>query len=479
MSYNIKVSRGYRRRKKGGRSMLDEKFKSRMQAILGDEYGEFIDAVENREAVRAIRQNTLKADRQSLMDGAFNLERLPYADDGFILRNGDGIGNTPEHHAGMIYVQDPGAMATANALDIKEGWRVLDMCSAPGGKSGQAAAKIGDSGFILSNEYVPKRAKIVVSNFERLGIKNAIVTSLDTAELPKLFSQFFDLVIADVPCSGEGMFRKCAEALAEWSPENVLACAKRQSEIMNNAATLVARGGYLLYSTCTYSLEENEMVIDGFLRRNPDYKLVPVKEELRRATADGINFEGAHVKNLDLTRRFYPHKSDGEGQFIALMQRCGESEAKQTILYKDSSKLISGEEASAIDKFFKDSLIEAPSGRILKYGENLAISAHGYPIPPKSVFSAGVLIGTVEKGLLFPSHQFFSAYGRLFKRQENLTRGDARIEKYLRGEEIEAKCFDGGGWCAVLYEGSPLGGGKASGGRIKNHYPKGLRTKGN
>lgn len=456
--------------------MLDEKFKARMAKILGDEYTDFIDALEKKDAVRAIRVNTLKTNTDYFVKNErFDITHLSYYPDGFILGGGEGIGNTPEHHAGMIYVQDPGAMATASALDIKEGWSVLDMCSAPGGKSGQLAAKIKDSGFLFSNEFVPKRAKTVVSNFERLGIKNAIITSLDTGELPKLYSDFFDLVIADVPCSGEGMFRKNDNAISEWSEDNVLACAKRQKEIMKNAAPLVSDGGYLLYSTCTYSLDENEMIIDSFLEENPDFKLVPVKDALAKVTGDGITFDGATSKNLNLCRRFYPHKSAGEGQFIALMQKNGGN--KKRILCKDSSKPLSKEESAAVNKFFEDALSDEPRGRLAKVGENIVIISHGYPIPPTSVFSAGVLLGTVEKGILFPSHQFFSAYGKLFKRQENLTATDARTKKYLHGEEIDSQDFEGDGWCAVLYEGCTLGGGKASHGKIKNHYPKGLRIK--
>lgn len=458
--------------------MLDEKFLSRMKRLLGEDYTAFAEALCNEDAVRGVRINTLKTDIEGFLKSkALNLTDIPYASDGFIAENSEGIGNTPEHHAGMIYVQDPGAMATLNALDIEPGWRVLDMCAAPGGKSGQAAAKIGDGGFLFSNEFVPKRAKTVVSNFERLGVKNAIVSSLNTAELPKLFSAYFDLVIADVPCSGEGMFRKSDEAVSEWSEENVAACAQRQAEIINNAAPLVKSGGHLLYSTCTYSLEENEMVIDAFLKEHSEFSLVKVKDELISATSDGIVFSDDAEKSLTLSRRFYPHVSRGEGQFIALLKR-DESECKsQTILYKDAAILPSKAERAVIDKFFKDNLTNTPEGKIIKVGENLVISVHGMPIPPRSVFSAGVLIGKIEKGLLFPSHHFFSAFGKLFKRQENLARGDAKVQKYLLGEEIEAKGFSDNGWCSVIYEGAVLGGGKASLGKIKNHYPKGLRIK--
>ncbi|MBR5242398.1 MAG: hypothetical protein IKV20_04590 [Clostridia bacterium] len=456
--------------------MLAQDFKDRMKSLLGDEYAEFIDALENGSDVRGVRINTAKCSLDGFSAGEeLKLTPLAYASDGFILGKCVGIGNTPEHHAGMIYVQDPGAMATANALDIKRGWRVLDTCSAPGGKSGQAAAKIGDSGFILSNEYVPKRAKIVVSNFERLGIKNAVVTSLDTKEFRKMFSAFFDLVIADVPCSGEGMFRKSEEAVSEWSVQNVLACAERQREIINNAAPLVKAGGYLLYSTCTFSLEENEMVIDAFLREHPDYVIVPVKDELISATSDGIQLDGAFCKNLSYARRFYPHKSEGEGQFVALLKRSEDISDDGAVLYKDGTRPLSRDEESAVRKFFLENLKKVPDGRLAKYGDNIVLISHGVPIPQRSVFSAGVLVGQVEKGRLIPAHQLFSAYGTLFIRQERLSRGDERIKKYLHGEQIDAVEVDNG-YCAVIYEGAALGGGKASLGKIKNHYPKGLRT---
>jgi NOL1/NOP2/sun family putative RNA methylase len=457
--------------------MLDEKFKERMKRLLPDEYDAFITALEEGEAVRAVRVNTLKTDiEQFLSKTSISLSPLSYSHDGFLLSDGGGIGNTPEHHAGMIYVQDPGAMASLCALDIQPNWRILDTCAAPGGKSGQAAARLGDEGFLLSNEFVPKRAKILVSNFERLGIRNAIVTSLDTGELSRLFSAFFNLVIVDAPCSGEGMFRKSDEALSEWSEENVIACAKRQEEILDNAAATVMPGGYLLYSTCTYSTEENEGTLDAFLTRHGDFSLSPVKDELLAVTAPGITPMGSQ-RDFSHARRFYPHKSPGEGQFVALLKRDENIGVMPTILYKDAAKLLTKTEMEAVEKFFREALTEPPKGKILRCGDNIVLAGHGMPIPPRSVFSAGVLLGEIRGGMLFPSHQFFSAYGRLFKRQEMLSAEDSRVQKYLAGEEIEARSFDGGGFCAVLYEGAPLGGGKASGGRIKNHYPKGLRLR--
>ena len=450
--------------------MLPEKFLTRMQGLLGKEYPAFYEAL-GEPPVRAIRVNLTKTTVDAVLkECELPLLPLSYTDVGFILKESDGIGNGAAHHAGMYYVQDPGAMATVNALKVERGWWVLDVCAAPGGKSSQLASLIGDEGFILANEYVPKRAKIIVSNFERLGIKNAVVTSLDTAEFPKMFREVFDLVLCDAPCSGEGMFRKSDEALADWSEENVETSARRQAEILENCAVLVKGGGYLLYSTCTYSVEENEDNVREFLSRHGEFELCEVSEALRSVTADGV------TEGLERCRRFYPHLSAGEGQFIALMRKTTVPEMS-TILYKETTKAPSKDEAMAVKKFFEENLTEAPEGRLIKQGDYIAIISHGCPLPQKSVFMAGVIVGEVIKGILHPHHQFFSAYGNLFKRCENLEKGDTRVAKFLRGEEIEAVGIKRGGWCAVAYEGAMLGGGKASGGRIKNHYPKGLRNK--
>ena len=448
--------------------MIPEGFLSRMKDILTEDFEAFEKAL-GQPNVRGIRVNTNKISVEDFKSKtSFTLSPIDYAEDGFIPDNTDGIGRSAEHHAGMFYVQDPGAMATVKALDIKEGWRVLDSCAAPGGKASQLAAAIGEGGFLLANEYVPKRAKIIVSNFERLGIKNALVTSLDTAKLREMFRGYFDLVLCDAPCSGEGMFRKYDEAVSEWSEDNVRLCATRQREILNNLASMVKGGGYLLYSTCTYSREENEETVADFINTHPEFSLCEVNEKLCSATADGL-------LGLKETRRFYPHLTPGEGQYIALMKKSENIDNLPTILYKENVKTPTKEEISVTRKFISYNISCDLTGRLIKWGEDIALIPHDLPIPPYSVFMPGVLLGQVKKNNFFPHHQLFSAYGDKFKRQENLTRGDPRVEKYLRGEEIEAKESDGG-WCAIMYEGVALGGGKVSGGVVKNHYPKGLRN---
>lgn len=457
--------------------MIPEGFKEKMKNVLGDEYPRFIEALEEREAVRGMRVNLIKTTPEKLLaDGEFALEPLDYVDNGFILREQRAMGASPYHHAGMVYMQDPGAMASAAALDIMPDWWVADLCAAPGGKSSQIAERLGNEGFLLSNEYVPKRTKIIVGNFERLGIRNAIVTSLDTARLAEMYEGIFNLVVVDAPCSGEGMFRKSEEAVEDWSEENVAISAARQAEILENAKVLVKAGGYLLFSTCTYSPEENEENVAKFLKANPDFKLVKVKDSLIERTAPAMARYAEGVENIEYARRFYPHVSDGEGQFLALMQRDENSLTKQRILYKDEAKPLTKQENAMINAFFKEALTEAPRGRVVKVGENIVLISHTCPIPKNSVFMSGVLIGEIKGSTFFPHHQFFSAYADLFRHREDLKRGDARVEKYLAGEEIETQGA-AKGWCAVTFEGASLGGGKASGGKIKNHYPKGLRTR--
>lgn len=453
--------------------MLPTKFEERMKRILKNEYEDFRSSLECR-AVKGIRINPQKVSREYFIKQG--LVPLPYVDNGFIPEESDGIGRTPEHHAGMFYVQDPGAMATVEAMSIPEGALVLDACAAPGGKASQMAAAIGESGFLFANEYVPKRAKIIVGNLERLGVKNAFVTSLDTCEFPKMFDSVFDVVLCDAPCSGEGMFRKYDEAVEEWSEENVIHSAKRQREILENCAGAVKCGGHLIYSTCTYSTEENEENVISFLDAHPEFSLVPVKKELASVTSSGLT-ELSDKYDLSLTRRFYPHVSKGEGQFIALMKKADDPGKKPTFLYKSAETSPTKEEIRVVNSFFKECFKEIPSGRLVKQGDGIAIVPTDLPIPARSLFMAGVMAGEVKKGIFFPHHQLFSAYGSLFKRRENLAKGDPRVESYLRGEEIEAvECKDNG-YLSVSYEGAPLGGGKASCGRIKNHYPKGLRNK--
>ena len=453
---------------------LPSVFEDRMKKLLGDSFASFYEEITLGTPSKAFFcSHNLSENRLS----DFSASPIPFYLGGYYF-DFNGIGNTPIHHAGGIYIQDPSAMASIGAVSGKTFKNVLDMCASPGGKSLGASLQMDDGGVLVSNEYVPQRCKTLVGNIERFGIKNAIVTNYDMTgktELSDIYEEFFDLVICDAPCSGEGMFRKYPEeALSEWSVENVLTCAERQKAILDNAASFVCEGGLLLYSTCTFSLDENEMQADSFLSRHPEFELMPVSDEVQKATAEGYLFDGCRHESIKYTRRFYPHISKGEGQFIALFRKVQSAAESKKDKYKSPLTKPSDTEMKIFSDFIKKTVDGFDLSKVYKYNENLIYVDFDAKIPSKKVFACGVKLGEVIKSRFEPHHQFFKCFGDSFKNRVELSGEDERITKYLHGEVIEADIASG--WCAVMYEGMVLGGGKAVDGMVKNHYPKGLRT---
>ena len=455
---------------------LPEKFKERMKDILKDDYDSFITAFEDKSAVRSLRVNTLKTDKDTFKAKAhFDLSPLSFAENGFIFTE-EKIGADPLHHAGAYYVQDPGAMCSVAAVShyIRPDMRVLDLCAAPGGKSTQIASLL-DTGYLLSNEIDRSRCRILRSNLERMGVCRATLTNTDSEDIADAFGTVFDFVVVDAPCSGEGMMRKYDEAVEEWSEENVLMCADRQKEILDNAARCTSPDGYLLYSTCTFSLEENEMTVDAFLSRHPDFSIVPVSDSAKAVTADGINFDGARHEMKEC-RRFYPHISPGEGQFLCLMKK--DSDGEEYIPKKNKKEKgkspapsLSKDDICILEKFFKDNLTLEDELCFSLIGDTVMLTGD-LPTHKTAVFS-GVAVGTVIKGRLEPHHHLFSALGKSFKRRVFLDSDSEEASAYLSGQVIDTDLENG--WCAVLIDGCPAGGGKIVDGKVKNHYPKGLR----
>ncbi len=447
---------------------LPNEFKERMQRLLGEEYPLFLNSLE-QPPVKAFRVNTAKislADFEKI--NIFGNEKIPYVENGFYL-DYEKVGNHPYHHAGMIYVQEPAAMAPAECIDIKNDWCVLDMCAAPGGKSTQLKNKLGDSGVLVSNEIISSRCKVLTGNVERLGLKNMVTTCMDTEKLARIFPNAFDLIMCDAPCSGEGMFRKEADALAMWSEENVLMCAARQKEILGNATHLLKKGGYIIYATCTFSLEENEMVVDDFLCNHPDFELVKVNDRVLNNTADGISFDGCKSQSLSFARRCYPHKTKGEGQFMAVLHNTQSALENSKIKLQPKVKL-----DKTIFDFLNDTLITYNESYVNLYKNTPVYFTPDFNVPDGAAFCCGVTIGEVKKNYIQPHHQFFMGLGESFKRKIQLTTADERLKKYLHGEEITADCENG--WAVVTVEGCTLGGVKVVNGVCKNHYPKGLRS---
>ena len=449
---------------------LPVEFAARMKRLLGEEGFRLYADSFLQDAVRSFRVNTEKISVQDFAEiDPFSSEPIPYVETGFYL-NYDKVGNHPFHHAGMIYVQDPGAMATAECLELQPDWWILDLCAAPGGKSSQLRNKLGEDGILVSNEIVPSRCKILTGNIERLGFRNTATTCLDPARIAQRFPETFDLIMVDAPCSGEGMFRKDDTAIQEWSVENVLHCAQRQKGILEQAVAALRPGGYLVYATCTFSLEENEMVVDDFLQKHPEFELIPVREVVRRHTDDGIRYDGCHCGNLHDARRFYPHKSRGEGQFMAVLHDTRPSVPRSIRANKAAGKL-----DPIVTDFLKDTLVEHDPEQVTLYHGTpvYASPALTWALEQVTAFSCGVTIGEIRKNYLQPHHQFFMAMGRHFKRQIELEPDSPELERYLRGEEISVQCENG--WAVITTKGCTVGGVKVSAGRAKNHYPKGLR----
>ncbi|MBQ2973626.1 MAG: RNA methyltransferase [Clostridia bacterium] len=448
---------------------LPLEYSERMKMLLENEYEDYINEL-NNPPVRGFRVNS---DKISLDDfkkiNIFSSKKIPYVENGFYL-DYDKIGNHPYHHAGMIYVQEPGAMAPAECIDIEPDWKILDMCAAPGGKSTQLKNKLGDKGVLVSNEIIPSRCKILTGNIERLGLRNCVTTCMDTKKLAKTFPKMFDLVMCDAPCSGEGMFRKEEIAIDEWSVENVLKCADRQAEILDNASILCKNGGYIIYATCTFSLEENEMTVDTFLKKHPEFELVPVNENVRNNTVDGITFDGCECKKISFARRFYPHKTKGEGQFMAVLHNTLDPEISYTKKNNSNNKI-----DKLIIDFLDDVLATYDKSEVMMYNGNPVYFSNDFEIPKGAAFCCGVTIGEIKKNYILPHHQFFMAMGKDFRRKINLSADSDEIRKYLHGEEFDTDCENG--WAVVTVEGCTVGGAKVVNGRAKNHYPKGLRTK--
>ena len=276
------------------------------------------------------------------------------------------------------------------------------------------------------------------------------------------------------------MFRKYAVAGEEWTPDLLPMCAERQAEILEHAAKTVKCGGYLLYSTCTFSVEENEANVDAFLAKHPDFSVCEVCDAVKRVTANGIAFEGAkHPDALQMARRFYPHLQPGEGQFMCLLQKTDGNEDAH-YLYPTAKQHISKEEKKIALDFLKENL-ELPVEQILpnyiieKQGEFLALVPDAVPLPPNRVYLAGVTLGSVQKGRLTPHHHLFSALGKYFRIKLALDLDSQSLSAYLHGDTVSAPGLANGYGVATVL-GAPIGGIKVVDGVAKNHYPKGLRS---
>ncbi len=515
---------------------LPEAFIERMRGMLGEDFPAFCRSY-GRAVLPSLRINTGKSTCEQASDLApFMGANVAWHKYGFYYDPVTRPGKHPLHDAGLYYIQEASAMLPASLCPPHPGERVLDLCAAPGGKATQLAAALHGKGLLVANEIHPTRAGILSQNIERMGIRNAVVTNATPEELAKRFKGYFHKVVVDAPCSGEGMFRREADAVTMWSPENVALCAERQAGILDMAATMVAPGGYLTYSTCTFAPEENEGAVMAFLMRHPDFSVVASEAPAVVEAREHGLLDGGHpewVAHADMfptdiwaavrnTYRVLPHHADGEGHFAALLWRSADSvaiesttDAEKHITKKSGRDSRAGrpgmrpEEAYAlftdfartvmdglpswtagtVPCLFGDRLYLVPYDLIGHEPSNISPEAVQTLLNGLRVLRAGICAGTVTvdargRGRFEPDHALAlcadthiaadapSGYFPL----ESVSPDDGGYTAalaYLRGETLPAG--DRRGWHIVSYGGLPLGWGKASDGILKNHYPKGLR----
>ncbi|OPA81155.1 RNA methyltransferase [Paenibacillus selenitireducens] len=461
---------------------LPQAYIQQINTLLADNAERFLRSYEEPRT-QGLRINPLKSTVDSLLTAElktrFQLEPVPWCETGFYYNEDQRPGKHPYHTAGMYYIQEPSAMSAVELLDPKPGEVILDLAGAPGGKSTHIAGKMQGQGLLIANEIHPQRAKILAENIERMGVTNALVTNATPDELAARFPVYFDRIMLDAPCSGEGMFRKDPDAVSEWSEDHVIMCATRQWDILEQAVTMLKPGGTLAYSTCTFNTLENEQTIDRLLAAFPEFALLR-------------------------TERIWPHEHRGEGHFVAVLRKAhgdgvdaraalaaGEAPRPRDRRKAERAQRGKGQPAASVaagmDLFLAWAREELPGftpgkGEALLFGESLyelpqaggssltAAQLSGLRIP-----RAGLHLGTIRKNRIEPAHALALAVKPEWARLVYDFAPEApEIAAYLRGETLRVSPDDKG-WALVTVDGLPLGWGKTSGGQLKNHYPKGLR----
>lgn len=493
---------------------LPEKFEENMRLLLGDELNEYISSLDEERSY-GIRVNTLKIGINEFLcaaDGFLKLDgKVPWCGDGFYYVDGK-PGRHPYYHAGLYYIQEPSAMFPAAAACCRPGDYVLDICAAPGGKSTQVSCALKGEGLLVSNDISEERTKALVKNLELSGVKNAVITNEAPAALAEKFPLFFDKVIIDAPCSGEGMFRKDDDAISSWENFKSDKCRRMQDEILEYADKMLKPGGLAVYSTCTFAPLENERTVEAFIDAHPEYKVLNILK------ADGVSDgmpefceDPDNGYNLQYAARLFPHRIRGEGHFTAVMQKSGDPEnalsarapagkkkakKKNAVSGKCSSyKLLKSVPDSVKAFFFRNMTCKPWQGCYFIMGSNL----YYLPVTPPNidglkVARAGVFMGSVQYEDFKPSHPFVMASrAEDFKLRIELSPDGSDINRYLKGETLtvneawriisEGKVFSGdaavaeklGGLCAVCAGKFVVGMGQLSEGIVKNMYPKGWR----
>ncbi|MGI6712465.1 MAG: RsmF rRNA methyltransferase first C-terminal domain-containing protein [Bacillota bacterium] len=447
---------------------LPDEFCRRMQYLLGDEYAEFLLSYEHPRQF-GLRVNTLKISVQDFLKiSPFTLTPIPWTENGFYFQEKERPAKHPYYYAGLYYIQEPSAMFPARVVGVEPGDRVLDLCAAPGGKSTQIALDLKGKGVLVSNDISLDRTKFLVKNLELFGVTNAIITNESPRDLAVKFPGFFTKILVDAPCSGEGMFRKDPDAVRQWGAYTTEKCTFIQRDILKFAAEMLSPGGKLVYSTCTFTPEENERMVSNFLGEHPDFFLQDIPKEHgvdygRPEWADGN-------QELKKTARIWPHKANGEGHFVALFQKRGRADDLEY-----SCNIGNNRHLDSYFSFVKENFHIWPEGRYEQYANHLYLSPWEIPdLKGIRVVRPGFYLGSFKKQRFEPSHSIVMALKKeSFRRIIDLPVHAPEVIAYLKGETLS---FSGEkGWVVLCVNGYPLGWGKQLGSIIKNHYPKGRR----
>lgn len=451
--------------------------------MLGEEYLQYLDSF-NHSYGQTLRVNQLKMEPADFIRRFLLSGQVSWCNTGFYYEGEQKLSAHPYYYAGVYYLQEPSAMAPAAFLPVEPGDRVLDLCAAPGGKSTALAAKLQGEGILLSNDISASRCKPLLKNMEMAGISNAVITCESPEKLADRFFGYFDKVLVDAPCSGEGMFRREPSMVKSWSLEEVNRYAELQREILSHAAQMVKPGGYLLYSTCTFAREEDEQTVEYFLEQNADFSLqeLPICDGIEEGRPEWTVSGREDVKNC---RRFLPYKVRGEGHFAALFKKREEAECLDEAFEKADRKQIVKEQTISKEKIpdaMEDFMRYIPEWKQWKK-RLFFIKERAFLLPEHCpdlrglrIVRSGLYLGDCLKKRFEPSQALAMALHPFgYKRSISFPAEDIRVEKYLRGETVDMDDIELSGWTLFCVDEFPLGWGKCNRGRLKNKYNPGWR----
>ncbi|MCL2852106.1 MAG: RsmB/NOP family class I SAM-dependent RNA methyltransferase [Defluviitaleaceae bacterium] len=451
--------------------MLPIEYLQHMEELLGGEFGAYLRAMDEPSHA-GIRTNRLKitpGELSRLIEK--EPEGVPWCADGFYMPDGFRAGKSALYHAGLYYIQEPSAMSAAQALGVSPGERVLDLCAAPGGKSTQLAGALGGEGLLICNDVSRSRLKALVKNLELAGVRNAVVTCEEPRKLARAFPGFFDKILIDAPCSGEGMFRKDRDVLKAYSAQRIEFFARTSRDLLESAALMLSPGGRILFSTCTFNKTENEDSVDGFLASNRDFSPAEIRLKGDDGFAKGFGGNGENY------RRLFPHRVHGEGHFLAVLEKRGNSSQNENNVSVSMPKSLK-RAARSQQAVFRDFAAYALRDDFLIDAELYVMGDTLYTLPPGlpnldgiRLVKTGLRLGELRQSRFEPSQALAMALTcRDVKQVADFPHTSAEVVKYLKGETLEMAPGSQDGWALVCTEGYPLGWGKVLRGILKNKY---------